>query len=306
MASEKDPQPSYLNLSYALLAERRQKAFDLLEHCRLCPRQCGINRLAGQRGICRTTERAKLASFNPHFGEEQVLVGQRGSGTIFLAYCNLGCNFCQNYDISHLGYGQTVSSEQLAEVMLYLQQQGCHNINFVTPTHVLPQILAGLEIAISRGLSIPLIYNTSAYDQVESLRLLEGLVDIYMPDFKFWEPSVAEFTCQAPDYPEVARAALIEMHRQVGNLKSHRTGLAYRGLLVRHLVMPSQLAGTEKIMQFIAHEISVDTYINLMFQYHPCGEARESPELNCYPDVEDFNAAIRSARQAGLYRFDKA
>ena len=231
-------------------------------------------------------------------------MGEKGSGTIFFTHCNLLCNFCQNYDISHKGYGDEVSINQLAGMMVSLQKTGCHNINFVTPSHVVPQILAALEIAVGEGLSVPLIYNTSAYDSVQTLKLLEGVIDIYMPDFKFWDSEIAELTCDAPDYPSVARAAIKEMHRQVGDLVIDDSKIAKRGLLMRHLVLPGGLAGTSDIMEFIAGEISADTYINIMPQYRPCGTAKKVQGLAAYPSKKDYETAIKSALEHGLTRLD--
>ncbi len=246
-----------------------------------------------------------ISSYFPHFGEETPLVGRYGSGTIFISYCNLLCIYCQNYEISHLGEGREVSLEEFAQMMLSLQYVGCHNINIVTPTHVVPQILAALEIAIEGGLNIPLVYNTSGYEKVETLRLLDGIVDIYMPDFKYWDSQVAKKYSHAPDYPEVARKALKEMHRQVGNLKLNSNGIAEKGLLVRHLVLPHGLAGTKEIMEFIANEISPNTYVNIMPQYRPCGKAYQDSLINRPITMTEYREAIRIALKAGLTRLDK-
>lgn len=275
-----------------------------MEGCRLCPRKCGVNRLEDEKGICKTGKKAIASSYNAHFGEEAPLVGKNGSGTIFFANCNLLCNFCQNYDISHEGHGYVVSDEQLADMMITLQNKGCHNINFVTPSHVVPQILSSLEIAIEKGLNTPLIYNTGGYDNVETLKLLEGIFDIYMPDFKFWDAVIAERTCNASDYPEVARKAVAEMHRQVGDLKIDNNGIAIRGLLIRHLVLPNKLAGTKKIARFIAKEISPDTYVNIMSQYHPCGKASEIEELSNFLTQKEYHDAVESAKEEGLWNLD--
>jgi putative pyruvate formate lyase activating enzyme len=288
-----------------LLKEKIKNARDILRSCMLCPRKCGVDRLSGQTGVCRTGEHALVSSFDAHFGEEAPLVGKSGSGTIFFTYCNLLCIFCQNYDISHGGWGETVSSQQLAEIMLSLQKIGCHNINFVTPTHVVPQILSALEIAIPAGLSVPLVYNTGGYDRAETLQLLDGVVDIYMPDFKFWDSDIAEKTCKAPDYPETARRALKEMHRQVGDLVTDKAGIARRGILLRHLVLPHGLAGTRDIMRFVAKEISPDTYVNIMAQYRPCGRAAEVKELADFPSKTEYEAAVQSAMEEGIARLDR-
>jgi putative pyruvate formate lyase activating enzyme len=298
-------EPAYVEtFRNGLLKEKIEKAYDLLRSCTLCPRKCKVDRMSGQTGICKTGERAYVSSDNPHFGEEAPLVGSQGSGTIFFTHCNLLCIFCQNYDISHKGYGYEKSPEQLVSMMLQLQNAGCHNINFVTPSHVAPQILAALEGAIEGGLSVPLIFNTGGYDSVETLKILEGVFDIYMPDFKFWDPEIADATCKAKDYPEMARRAIIEMHRQVGDLEIDEAGIARRGLLIRHLVLPSGLAGTREIMKFIAKEISSNTYVNIMPQYRPCGRASEMEELSIRLSADDYNNALQAAEEEGLTRLD--
>ena len=276
-----------------------------LRNCTLCPRFCRVDRLAGEKGYCRTPRTAVVASYGPHFGEEKPLVGRKGSGTIFFSHCNLFCLFCQNFDISHGGEGVPVSAAQLAGMMVHLQEQGCHNINFVTPSHVIVQILEALPLAVEMGLQVPLVYNCGGYERVPALRLLDGVVDIYMPDFKFWEAQVAEELCAAPDYPERARLALREMHRQAGDLHMDASGVAERGLLVRHLVMPNGLAGTASVMAFIAGEISRNTYVNIMDQYHACGQARSRPHLARGITAREFEEALDAARQAGLWRLDE-
>ena len=299
-------EPAYLaTRAEGRLQQKITKAREMLKSCRMCPRACGVDRLGGQRGVCRTGSLSVVASYSPHFGEEEPLVGTKGSGTIFFSSCSLGCLFCQNYDISHEGSGREFSDDQLANAMLVLQDEGCHNINFVTPSHVVPQILAALDKAVEKGLSIPLIYNTSAYDGVETLELLAGVIDIYMPDFKFWDAEVADRTCKAPDYPEVARRALLEMHRQVGDLVVDNDGIARRGLLVRHLVLPHGLAGTRPIMGFIAQKISSHTYVNIMPQYRPWGRAHEISELAGGLAPEDFADALQAAQSAGICRLDR-
>ena len=250
-----------------------QGAVKMLHACRLCPRHCGSDRLAGELGVCRTGRKARVASFHSHFGEEAPLVATRGSGTIFFSSCNLLCSFCQNFEISHLMEGDPADKETLAAMMIALQHRGCHNINLVSPTHVVPQILESLVPAIEMGLSVPLVYNTGGYDAVETLRMQEGIVDIYMPDFKFWDDRWAERFCRVPDYREHACAAIREMYRQVGDLVIGPDGIARRGLLVRHLVMPGGIAGTVDVMRFLAQEISPETYVNIMAQYHPAGRA---------------------------------
>jgi putative pyruvate formate lyase activating enzyme len=245
-----------------------------------------------------------VASYNAHFGEEAPLVGRHGSGTIFLSSCNLLCGFCQNYEISHGGEGIEVESEQMADMMLLLAERGCHNINFVTPTHVVPQILEALVPAIERGLRIPLVYNSSGYDREETLQLLDGVFDIYMPDFKFWDGKYAKRFCDAEDYPQIARKAIQEMHRQVGNLETDEEGIAQRGLLVRHLVMPNGVAGTGGVSGFLARQISPNTYVNIMDQYRPCGTANQDPLINRRLTAEEFRDAIQAAKNQGLVRLD--
>lgn len=276
-----------------------------MKKCTLCPRMCGTDRMAGEKGYCRTGRHAVVASYGPHFGEEKPLVGRHGSGTVFFTHCNLYCIFCQNYEISHGGEGTPAGAEELAEVMVRLQRGGCCNINFVTPSHVIPQILESLPIAIEMGLRIPLVYNSGGYDRAAALKLLDGVVDIYMPDFKFWDPGTAEELCAAPDYPLRAREALREMHRQVGDLRLNGEGVAERGLLVRHLVMPGGLAGTESVLRFIAEEISPNTYVNIMDQYHPCGEAAARPGLARRITSRELDDALRVAGEVGLARLDE-
>lgn len=295
---------SYLQLhNTGELRQRADKAHDLLAACEFCPRRCKVNRLAGEVGFCKTGSQAKVASYDPHFGEEAPLTGVAGSGTIFFSNCNLGCVFCQNYEISHGGAGLEVDSGQLAAMMISLQKQGCHNINLVTPSHVIAQILAALVVACKRGLTIPLVYNTSAYDRVESLRLLDGVVDIYMPDFKFSKPESAKKFCRAKDYPEMARQAIGEMFRQVGDLELDNQGLAIRGLLVRHLVMPGGLAEAEEIFDFLAG-LSVQTYLNVMEQYRPCYKASDYPPLDKPVSHSEFERARQAAWAKGLHRLD--
>ena len=295
--------PSYLEAHRTgKLAERIKKAYKILENCRLCPRECKVNRLENEKGLCRTGRSALVSSFNPHFGEEDPLVGTNGSGTIFMTNCNLLCVFCQNWEISHLGQGSEVTSKTLAGMMLNLQRQGCHNINFVTPTHVVPQILDALPYAIEGGLNVPLVYNTGGYDAVDSLKLLEGIFDIYMPDFKFWDTEMARKYLKAPDYPERAREALKEMHRQVGAFTLDENGIALRGVLLRHLVMPGGVAGTRDIMRFIAKEISPNTYVNIMDQYRPCGYAYKYPPLDRGITHDEYEEALRTTREEGITR----
>ena len=299
-------EPSYIEtFKKGLLKEKVHKAYNLLKSCALCPRKCGIDRQSGETGFCNTGRLAWVSSYNSHFGEEDPLVGTHGSGTIFFTHCNLLCLFCQNFDISHQGYGREVSNDELAAMMLELQQQGCHNINFVTPSHVVPQILSAVEIAVPQGLHVPLVFNTGGYDRVATLKLLEGVFDIYMPDFKFWDPQIAEDACQAADYPEVTCKALLEMHRQVGDLELDADGLAKRGLLIRHLVLPGGRAGTREIMRFIARRISPDSYVNIMSQYRPCGRASQVQGLDAPLSVKDYQMAVQAAKEAGITRLDR-
>lgn len=297
--------PSYIEAHRAgKLAENRERAFKIIENCHLCPRECEVNRMKDEKGFCRTGRLAMVSSFNPHFGEEEPLVGTHGSGTIFMTNCNLLCVFCQNWEISHHGEGSEVNSKTLADMMLHLQKQGCHNINFVTPTHVVPQILDALTYAVEDGLNVPLVYNTGGYDSVETLKLLDGIFDIYMPDFKFWNPEMARKYLKAPDYPEKAREALKEMHRQVGDLVVDNKGIALRGIILRHLVMPGGIAGTKDIMHFIAKEISTNTYVNIMDQYRPCGNAYRYPPLDRRITAEEYENALKAATEEGIKRLD--
>ncbi|MDJ0722332.1 MAG: radical SAM protein [Desulfobacterales bacterium] len=297
--------PAYLPLHRdGRLAARIEAAREKLRHCDLCPRRCGVDRLAGELGFCQTAEHAWVASYAPHFGEEQPLVGRNGSGTIFFTHCNLGCVFCQNYDISHRSAGAPVTAPQLAAMMLDLQRRGCHNINCVSPSHVVVPILEALALAADQGLDRPLVYNTGGYDAPETLALLDGIVDIYMPDFKFWDPTSARRYCDLADYPEVAREALAAMHRQVGNLVVDERGVARRGVILRHLVMPGGIEETRAILKHVATTLSPDTYVNLMPQYRPCGEAHQYNELNRRLTVAEFESAVLAAMEAGLRRLD--
>ncbi len=287
------------------LQNRIDRAYEMLRECRICPRECGVDRLEDELGVCRTGKDALVSSFSPHFGEESPLVGRHGSGTIFMTNCNLKCIFCQNYDISHLESGRKVTIEQLAGMMLMLQERNCHNINIVTPTHVVPQMLAALQIAIERGLNVPLVYNCGGYESLEMLKLLNGIVDIYMPDLKYADAEVGERLSKAKDYPQVAKAALKEMHRQVGDLAMDERGIAQRGLLVRHLVLPNGLAGTPELMRFLAEEVSPNTYINVMAQYRPCFKADEYADINRRPTNKEYQDAVQATLDAGLKRLDQ-
>lgn len=295
--------PRYLALYESGELDRRIKqVLSFLESCTLCPRECKINRLKGKVGVCGAGSDLVVSSVSPHFGEERPLVGHGGSGTIFLAHCNLKCVFCQNYNISHLAQGEKISSEELATHMVTLQQTGCHNINFVTPTHVVPQLLTAMPKAIERGLHLPLVYNCGGYESLEVIKLLDGIIDIYMPDAKFADSAEARKYCKATDYPEVNKQVLKEMHRQTGVLKINRQGVAERGLLIRHLVMPGRVAGSEKILRFIAEALSTESYVNIMAQYYPQFEAAYYPELNRRITPQEYHEVIVLARSFGLHR----
>jgi putative pyruvate formate lyase activating enzyme len=298
-------EPAYVSaLKEGRLQERIDQAKGRLRECTLCPRNCKVNRLEGEIGFCKVGARAIISSANPHFGEEAPLVGSGGSGTIFMTSCNLKCVFCQNYEISHLMEGQEVDTDAFGGLMIGLQRLGCHNINFVTPSHVVPQILEAVKWAAEDGLRVPLVYNSGGYDSVETLRLLDGVIDIYMPDLKFMDSRISKELMNAPDYPEVARAAIVEMHRQVGDLQINENGIATRGLLVRHLVMPDDLTETRKAMRFLATEVSTNTYFNIMNQYRPCGRAHEHPKLGRSVTRAEYLDAVNSAREEGIERLD--
>jgi len=295
--------PSYIRLhEKGELNERTELLKELLRGCRLCPRRCGVNRLDGEVGICQAGADLVVSSAFPHFGEEPPLVGYHGSGTIFLTHCNLRCIFCQNYDISHLGSGERIAISDLARIMVRLQEIGCHNINFVTPTHYVPQIVASLPEAIEKGLQLPIVYNCSGYESIEVIRLLEGIVDIYMPDVKYMEEKYSKRFSNAPDYPEVIKKVLKEMHHQVGDLTTDSKGIAERGLLIRHLVMPNGVDSSEAVLKFIAEEISIHSYINIMDQYRPEYQAHKYPEINRRITHKEYLEAIQIAKRYRLYR----
>jgi putative pyruvate formate lyase activating enzyme len=302
--------PAYTYLSRSKLTDRVERALASLADCRACPRDCGVNRLEDKWAACKTGRYAVVSSYFPHFGEEDCLRGCNGSGTIFFSHCNLRCVFCQNFDISQAirpGARSGHRPLEIAAMMLELQDRGCHNINFVTPEHVVPQIVEALVPAIDRGLALPLVYNTSAYDSLESLAVMDGLVDIYMPDFKYWSSEASQSYLKADNYPDAARAAISEMHRQVGPLVLTGDGIALRGLLIRHLVMPGCLDETRAILEWIAAELGPDTYVNLMDQYHPAGKvaATSYPEINRRLTTREFAEARRIAREIGLRRLDE-
>jgi len=300
-------EPAYLKLvRTGELAERVRAAYQHLERCDLCAHHCGVNRRATIKGtVCRTGGRAVVSSFNPHFGEEAPLVGRGGSGTLFFAWCNLRCQYCQNYEISQRGEGTEVEPEEIAAMMLRLQAEGCHNINFVSPSHVVAPILAATLIAAQAGLCVPLVYNTGGYDSPAALALLDGVIDIYMPDMKYADAATARQYSKIRKYPAANRAAVKEMYRQVGDLEVDERGLARRGLLVRHLILPGDLAGTREVLRFIAEEISPNTFLNLMDQYRPCYKAKEYAELNRRITREEFERAVKWANELGLTRLDE-
>lgn len=298
-------EPAYLALLRSSeLKQRVQDAYKHLHDCDFCGRECRVDRYE-QPGTCKTGVRAVVSSAGPHLGEEDPLRGYRGSGTIFFAWCNLNCQFCQNHDISQSGHGREVEPEELAQMMLSLQAQGCHNINFVSPTHVVAPILAALLIAAEAGLRLPLVWNTGGYDSLAALTLLDGVVDIYMPDMKYADEETARKYSKIKRYPAVNQAGVREMHRQVGDLVMDDNGIALRGLLVRHLVLPGGLAGTDKIARFLAEEVSRDTYINVMDQYRPCYRAYELPPLDRPVTRAEYEQAVQQGREVGLHRFDK-
>jgi putative pyruvate formate lyase activating enzyme len=310
--------PAYLSLDRSEVRDRVARALETLRDCRICPRDCGVDRLRNKWAACKTGRFAVVSSAFPHFGEEDCLRGWNGSGTIFFGHCNLRCVFCQNYDISQAiaPPGRTGSPrpsapgsrpEAIAAQMLDLQRRGCHNINFVTPEHVVPQVVEALSIAIDNGLSVPIVYNTSAYDSLESLALMDGMVDIYMPDFKYWSASRSKTYLKAEDYPVAARAAIKEMHRQVGDLICDGDGLALRGVVLRHLVMPGCLAETRAILEWIAAELGPNTYVNLMDQYYPAGKVwgDRYAEINRRLTTDEFRRAQAIAHEVGLRRLDE-
>ena len=296
--------PAYLALHQrGELAGRARAAVERLSACDLCPRRCGVNRLDDERGACRTGRRARVASLGPHFGEESPLTGTGGSGTIFFAGCNLSCAFCQNADISQACHGEEADPSEVAAMMLAVQYLGCHNLNLVTPTHVTAQVLEALEIAARGGLQVPIVYNCGGYEALPTLSLLDGVVDIYMPDFKYTSDAVGARLSGVPDYPGVARAALEQMHRQVGDLTLDEQGVARRGLLVRHLVLPADQAGTREAMRFLAG-LSTETYVNVMDQYRPCHRVHGDPTLGRGITADEYEDAVEAARHAGLTRLD--
>jgi putative pyruvate formate lyase activating enzyme len=297
-----DLEPGYLKLEReGELARREEALWEILSSCEICARGCGANRLAGEVGVCSTTAKIKVRSAGPHYGEERELVGRGGSGTIFFSNCNLLCCFCQNWEINHRGDGERTSPHALADMMLGLQRRGCHNINLVTPSHVVPQIVKATRIAAARGLRLPLVYNTGGYDSLEVITMLDGIVDIYLPDFKYQDGELAaKYSSDAADYPEVAAAVIREMHRQVGDLETDSRGIATRGLIIRHLVMPHNIGGTDRLVRWIADELGPDTYLNLMAQYRPEHRAREYPAIARRLTSQEWRQAVAWAVEAGL------
>jgi len=298
--------PAYMKLEEeGKLVHRIRQADSILEHCRLCPRMCGVNRKKGEKGFCRSPLRPVIYSANPHFGEERPIVGHNGSGTIFMSNCNLRCVFCQNWPIAHEGKGKEHSDEEVAALMLHLQKLGCHNINLVTPTHVMPSILNATRIALKKGLRVPLFYNTSGYERLEILKILDGVVDIYKPDMKYMDADkAAKYSSDASDYPEMAKKAVIEMNRQVGELQLDKRGVALRGLIIRHLVMPNRVAGTEKFVSWVAQNLPKSTYVNIMAQYRVEYKAFEHPEIARGITTQEFLEAIDWAKKYGLTNLD--
>jgi len=299
-------EPGYLALERSgELARREQALREIYEQRACCPRRCDKNRKPHEPPVCAYSQRLKVASAGPHFGEEPPLTGRRGSGTIFFSHCNLLCDYCQNWELAHRGDGQFIEPDALADVMIAIQERGCHNINLVTPSHVVQHVVRALRLAIPMGLRLPLVYNTGGYDRIEVIRLLAGVVDIYLPDFKYQDPKAAErYSLGAADYPQVAAAAIAEMYRQVGRLRLDQNGIARRGLMIRHLVLPGNIAGTDRFVRWVASELSPDCYVNLMDQYRPAFRALQEPELNRRITSQEWRQALAWARQAGLTRLE--
>ncbi|MDZ7261781.1 MAG: radical SAM protein [candidate division KSB1 bacterium] len=299
-------EPAYLKLHRTGELKRRgEQLWNIMKSCQLCPRECGVNRLEGDEGFCEASAQLEIASYHPHFGEEKPLVGKGGSGTIFFTNCGLRCVFCINWEISQGGEGKPRSLEELAEMMLHLQKIGCHNINVVTPTHYSPHIVLALDLAAAKGLRLPVVYNTCGWERLEILKLLDGIVDIYLPDFKYSDGKMAaKYSSQAETYPEITKLALLEMHRQVGVAKPALDGLMYRGLMIRHLVMPNGVSGTRQVMEWIAENLPKDTYVNIMSQYRPMYKAFDYPEIARRITREEYSDAVRWAQQAGLTNLD--
>lgn len=298
--------PGYISLHRSgELRKRGEALWEMMRECRLCPRECRVNRLEGETGFCNATSQLRVASFSPHFGEERELVGVGGSGTIFLSHCNLGCVFCQNWDISHKGAGTDVEIEDLAGMMMQLQEAGCSNINMVTPTHFSPHVVLALDLAASQGLRLPLVYNTSGWERLPVLELLDGIVEIYLADFKYTDSANASmYSDEAESYPEVTMAALIEMNRQVGVARPERNGVIFRGLMIRHLVMPGNVSGSLDAMRWIPENLPLDTFVNIMIQYRPAYRAQQFPEIDRYISRDDYSRIVSEARRFGLTNLD--
>ncbi len=301
-----DFEPAYLRLHKSgELKKRGEELWNIMKNCKLCPRGCGVNRIAGDKGFCQSSSQLEVSSYYPHFGEERPLVGRGGSGTIFLTNCGLRCVFCINWQISQGGEGEPRGIEDMAEMMLHLQKMGCHNINFVTPTHYSPHIVLAVDIAAGKGLRLPLVYNTCGWERLEILKKLDGIIDIYLPDFKYWDGKMsAKYSSGAETYPEITKLAILEMHRQVGVAKPARDGLIYRGLMIRHLVMPNKVAGTKEIIEWIAENLPKNTYLNIMSQYRPTYKAFEYPEISRRITQQEYSEAVRWAKDAGLTNLD--
>ena len=300
-------EPAYLKLHRTgELKKRAENLWEIMEECRLCPRRCGVDRLGGMKGFCRAPgAKLMISAFHPHFGEERPLVGKGGSGTIFLTHCNLRCVFCQNWEISQLGRGKASNIDELADMMLHLQKIGCHNINLVTPTHYSPHILKALDIAAEKGLRLPIVHNSSGWERLEILKILDGIVDIYLPDIKYWDSKMsAKYSSGAGTYIEFTKKAILEMHRQVGVAKPAKDGIMYRGLMIRHLVMPNNVGGSEKIMEWIAENLPKDTYINIMAQYNPVYKAYDYPEISRRITGKEYNKVVNRAKELGLTNLD--
>ena len=298
--------PGYISLHRSgELRSRGESLWEIYKDCRLCPRECGVNRLKGETGFCNATSKLRVASYNAHFGEERPLVGVGGSGTIFLSHCNLGCVFCQNWDISHKGAGTEVETADLALMMLRLQEEGCQNINVVTPTHYAPHIVMALDMAAGDGLRLPLVYNTCGWERADMLTALDGIVDIYLADLKYMEADrAALYSSDASNYPSVTRSALVEMNRQVGVARPERNGVVYRGLMIRHLVMPGDVGGSREAMHWIAENLPVDTFVNIMIQYRPAYRAHLYPEIDAYVTRDEYMEVVGEARKSGLSNLD--
>lgn len=298
--------PNYIALHRnGELRKRGEALWEIMRDCRLCPRECKVNRLEGETGFCKATSKLKLASYNAHFGEERPLVGVGGSGTIFLSHCNLGCVFCQNWDLSHRASGTDCDPEDLAGMMLGLQEEGCHNINVVSPTHFSPHVLLALDLAASRGLRLPLVYNTCGWERMDVLEILDGVVDIYLADYKYTDPDMAEkYSAEAREYPHLTQAALVEMNRQVGVARMERNGVIFRGLMIRHLVMPGNASGSIEAMRWISRSLPSDSYVNIMLQYRPAYRAHLFPEIDRPVSREEYTQVVEEARRNGLTQLD--